>query len=117
MNNFLQEYGEYSQFIVLIIVLLLGLLVYGGYTYYLKQQNIKNVNDNLNNNLEQVQGQQVQDKQVQGKQVQGQQVQGKRVQGQQPILAFIPSEEFKGEKKGYKYGKGPKGMGYYLDEK
>ena len=40
MDNFLQEYGEYSQFIVLIIVLLLGLLAYGGYTYYLKQQNI-----------------------------------------------------------------------------
>ena len=107
MESFLEEFGEYSQFIVLIIVLVIGLLAYGGYTYYLKQQNIKNVNDNLNNNS----------KQVQGKQVQGKQVQGKQVQGKQPILAFIPSKEFKGERSGYKYGKGPNGLGYYLDKK
>ena len=38
----------------------------------------------------------------------------KQVQGK-PILAFIPSNEFKGERKGYKFTKGPKGLGYYLD--
>ena len=95
MESFLQESGEYSQFIVLIVDLVIGVLVYGGYTYYLKQQNIQNVNNNLNNNSKQENSE----------------------QSKQPILAFIPSNEFKGERNGYKYGQGPKGLGYYLDKK
>ena len=102
MNNIIEEHG---QLIVLAVIVIVGLLAYGGYTYYMQQQNIKDVNNNLKNNNS---------KQVQGKQVQGKQVQGKQVQGK-PILAFIPSNEFKGERKGYKFTQGPKGLGYYLD--
>ena len=106
MDNIIEEYG---QIIVLAIIVVVGLLAYGGYTYYMHQQNIKDVNNNLkNNNSKQP---------VQGKQqVQGKQVQSKQAQGKQPILAFIPSNEFKGEKKGYKFTQGPKGLGYYLDK-
>ena len=101
MDNIIEEYG---QIIVLAIIVLVGLMAYGGYTYYMHQQNIKDVNNNLKSNNSK---QPVQSKQhVQGKQP---------VQSKQPILAFIPSDEFKGEKKGYKYTKGPKGLGYYLD--
>ena len=102
MDDFLQEYGEYSQLIVLAVIVIVGLLAYGGYTYYMKQQNIQNVNNNLKNNSKQPQTK------TEGKQPE---------QGKQPILTFIPSDEFKGETRGYKYGKGPKGLGYYLDKK
>lgn len=94
MDNIIEEYG---QIIVLAIIVIVGLLAYGGYTYYMQQQNIKDVNNNLKNNNSK------------------QQVQGKQSQDKQPILVFIPSNEFKGEKKGYKYTQGPKGLGYYLD--
>ena len=94
MENILEEYG---QLIVLVIIVVVGLLAYGGYTYYIQQQNIKDVNENLKNNDSK------------------QSVQGKQVQGK-PILAFIPSNEFKGERNGYKFKKGPKGLGYYLDK-
>lgn len=102
MDNFIEEYG---QLIVLVVIVLVGLLAYGGYTYYIKQQNILAVNDNLKNNDSK--------QPLQGKQP----VQGKQVQGKQPILAFIPSNEFKGERRGYKFTQGPKGLGYYLDKK
>ena len=95
MDNIIEEYG---QLIVLVIIVVVGLLAYGGYTYYMQQQNIKDVNNNLKSNNS---------KQAQGKQP---------VQGKQPILAFIPSNEFKGERKGYKFTQGPKGLGYYLDK-
>ena len=104
MDDFLQEYGEYSQLIVLGIIVVVGLLAYGGYTYYMQQQNIKDVNNNLKNNDSKQPLKPVQVKQAQVKQAQG-----------NPILAFIPSNEFKGERKGYKYTQGPKGLGYYLD--
>lgn len=100
MDNIIEEYG---QLIVLAIIVVVGLLAYGGYTYYIQQQNIKDVNNNLNNNSKQAQGKQP--------------VQGKQAQGKQPILAFIPSNEFKGERRGYKFTQGPKGLGYYLDKK
>ena len=94
MDNIIEQYG---QLIVIAVIVVIALLAYGGYTYYMQQKNIKDVNNNLKNN---------EFKQpVQGKQ----HVQGK------PILAFIPSNEFKGERKGYKYTQGPKGLGYYLD--
>ena len=35
---------QYGQFIVMGIVFLIGALVYGGYLYYKKQQDMKNVN-------------------------------------------------------------------------
>jgi hypothetical protein len=108
MDDLLQEYGEYSQLIVLAVIVIVGVLGYGGYTYYMKQQNIQNVNNNLKNNSKQPQSMNEGKQPVQGKQ---------QEQGKQPILAFIPSGEFKGERRGYKYGKGPKGLGYYLDKK
>jgi flagellar basal body-associated protein FliL len=97
MDNIIEEYG---QLIVLVVIVLVGLLAYGGYIYYTKQKNIQDVNNNLKNNDYK---QPSQDKQP--------------VQGKQPILAFIPSNEFKGERRGYKFTQGPKGLGYYLDKK
>ena len=116
MENIIEEYG---QLIVLAVIVIVALLAYGGYTYYMKQQNIKDVNNNLNNNnlnnnnSKQAQGSKI----AQGKQAQGKQAQGKQAQGKQSILAFIPSNEFKGERRGYKFTQGPKGLGYYLDKK
>ena len=106
MDNIIEEHG---QLIVLAVIVIIGLLAYGGYTYYMKQQTIQAVNNNLKNNNSK---QPVQGKQTHGKQP----VQGKQQQGQ-PILAFIPSNEFKGERRGYKFTQGPKGLGYYLDKK
>jgi hypothetical protein len=99
MDELLQEYGEYSQFIVMVLVFLVGAAVYGGYVYYQKQEDMKRINSVMANNSKPQSN-------AEGTQP---------VQDEQHILTFIPSEEFKGERKGYKYGKGPKGLGYYLD--
>ena len=64
----------------------------------MKQQHIINVNNNLNNSVEN--GPSKEDKQP--------------INQNKSILIFIPSNEFKGERKGYKYGKGPQGLGYYF---
>jgi len=101
MDSFLQESSEYNQFIIVGGIVLVFIILYIGYTYYMKQQHIINVNNNLNNSVEN--GPSKEDKQP--------------INQNKSILIFIPSNEFKGERKGYKYGKGPKGLGYYLDKK
>jgi len=95
------ESSEYEQYFIMGGIVLVFIIVYIGYTYYMKQQHIKNVNNNLNNSGGN--GPSKEDKQP--------------INQNKSILIFIPSNEFKGERKGYKYGKGPKGLGYYLDKK
>ena len=96
---------QYGQFIVMGIVFLIGALVYGGYLYYKKQQDMKNVNNNLQN-VESV-------KQESPPQVPKQQESPK--QPPQQLPEFVPSETFKGEQKGYVFKKGEKGTGYYKE--
>ena len=94
-------YEQYGQFIIIGIVFLVGALVYGGYLYYKKQEDMKNVNNNLQN-VESV-------KQESPKQ------QGPPKVPQQ-LPEFVPSETFKDKKKGYVFKKGEKGTGYYKDK-
>ena len=95
---------QYGQFIVMAIVFLIGALVYGGYLYYKKQQDMKNVNNNLQNvdSLKKESPPQV--PKQQGSQ-----------QPPQQLPEFVPSETFKGEQKGYVFKKGEKGTGYYKE--
>jgi len=88
---------QYGQFIVMVLVFLVGAAVYGGYVYYQKQEDMKKVNDNLH-----------QQQNIQQQQQQPQQ----QNQGQPD---FVPSNEFKGEQPGYTFKKGDKGQGYYKD--
>lgn len=96
---------QYGQFIVMGIVFLIGALVYGGYLYYKKQQDMKNVNNNLQNveSVKQESPPQVPKKQESPK------------QSPQQLPEFVPSETFKGEQKGYVFKKGEKGTGYYKE--
>ena len=93
---------QYGQFIVMGIVFLIGALVYGGYLYYKKQQDMKNVNNNLQN-VEPVKQESPPKQQESPKQV------------PQQLPEFVPSETFKGEQKGYSFKKGEKGTGYYKE--
>ena len=100
LEGLFEQYGEYSQFIIMGIFLLIGAAIYGGYLYYKKQEDMKNVNNNLNNQaLLQQQEQQQEQKQ----------------QPNQPPV-FVPSDTFKGEQKGYTFKNGPNGNGYYMDK-
>jgi type II secretory pathway pseudopilin PulG len=111
LEGFMEQYGEYSQFIIMGVFLLIGAAIYGGYLYYKKQEDMKNVNNNLNNQAL-LQQQQQHNKPPTQKQEQ------KQVQKQQPNQppVFVPSDTFKGEQKGYTFKNGPNGNGYYMDK-
>jgi len=94
MDSFLQESSEYNQFIIVGGIVLVFIILYIGYKHYMKQQYIENVPNKLNGA-----------------------VSSSPMNQQKSILIFIPSITFQGERKGYKYGKGDKGLGYYLDKK
>jgi hypothetical protein len=94
MDSFLQESSEYNQFIIVGGIVLVFIILYMGYKHYMKQQYIENVPNKLNGA-----------------------VSSSPMNQQKSILIFIPSITFQGERKGYKYGKGDKGLGYYLDKK
>ena len=108
LEGLFDQYGEYSQFIIMGVFLLIGAAIYGGYLYYKKQEDMKNVNNNLNNQalLQQQQEQQ---------QVQKEQKQEQKQQPNQPPV-FVPSDTFKGTQKGYTFKNGPNGNGYYMDK-
>jgi len=89
---------EYGQFIVMLLVFLVGAAVYGGYVYYQKQEDMKRINDHMKNNVERTE----QDNQQKQSQNQGQ-------------PEYVPSDTFKGEQPGYTFKKGDKGQGYYKD--
>lgn len=79
-------FEDYAQFIIMISFFLIGAVVYGGYLYYKKQEDIKKVNDNLQN-----------------------------VNNSQQLPDFISSDTFKGEQKGYIFKKDKEGTGYYKE--
>ena len=100
LEGFMEQYGQYSQFIIMGVFLLIGAAIYGGYLYYKKQEDMKNVNNNLNNQPLLQQPKQQQQNQQQPK--------------QPPV--FVPSDTFKGTQKGYTFKNGPNGNGYYMDK-
>lgn len=108
---------QYGQFIVMGIVFLIGALVYGGYLYYKKQQDMTNVNNNLKN-VESVKTSVKQENQEQKQEQQQEQKQQHQEQKKVPQQSpeFVPSETFKGEQKGYSFKKGEKGTGYYKEK-
>ena len=112
LEGFMEQYGQYSQFIIMGIFLLIGAAIYGGYLYYKKQEDMKNVNNNLNNQALLQQGHQGQQGQQQPNKPQ------RQVQNQQPKQppVFVPSDTFKGEQKGYTFKNGSNGNGYYMDK-
>ena len=98
MDSFLQESSEYNQFIIVGGIVLVFIILYIGYKHYMKQQYIENVPNKLNGTV-------------------SSSIDRSPMNQQKSILIFIPSITFQGERKGYKYGKGDKGLGYYLDKK
>ena len=98
MDSFLQESSEYNQFIIVGGIVLVFIILYIGYKHYMKQQYIENVPNKLNGSIPRS-------------------IDRSPKNQQKSILIFIPSITFQGERKGYKYGKGDKGLGYYLDKK
>ena len=86
MYDFLEDYG---QFLLMLIIFLIGGGVYAGYLYYQKQEDMKKVNNNLQN--------------------------VNNVQKPHPP-DFISSDTFKGEQKGYVFKNGDKGTGYYKEK-
>ena len=98
MDSFLQESSEYNQFIIVGGIVLVFIILYIGYKHYMKQQYIENVPNKLNGSIPRS-------------------IDRSPMNQQKSILIFIPSITFQGERKGYKYGKGDKGLGYYLDKK
>ena len=98
MDSFLQESSEYNQFIIVGGIVLVFIILYIGYKHYMKQQYIENVPNKLNGSIPRS-------------------IDRSPMNQQKSILIFNPSITFQGERKGYKYGKGDKGLGYYLDKK
>lgn len=98
MDSFLQESSEYNQFIIVGGIVLVFIILYMGYKHYMKQQYIENLPNKLNGSV-------------------SSSIDRSPMNQQKSILIFIPSITFQGERKGYKYGKGDKGLGYYLDKK
>jgi hypothetical protein len=82
----LEEFYEYLPYIILLLIIGIG---YFGYTYYMKSKNIEDINNNLKKDKKNL-SVTINDE-------------------------FIKSDGFIGEKKGYIFKKGSKGIGYYLD--
>ena len=88
---------ENKEIILLILLLLIGILIYLGYNYYIKNINIKNINDNLENNTEKLKKQN----------------KNLKVEFNDD---FIQTDGFLGHKKGYVFKNDEKGQGYYKDK-
>jgi len=82
-----------SDYIIPIAVFIIGICIYLGYTYYMKQTNIEEINNNIENEDEKLQKEQVKFNDD-----------------------FIETDGFMGEKEGYVFKNGEKGTGYYLDK-
>ena len=83
----LEEYYEYLPYIILLLIVGIGFF---GYTYYMKSKNIDDINNNLKKDEKNL-SVTINDE-------------------------FIKSDGFIGDKKGYVFKKGDKGLGYYLDK-
>jgi hypothetical protein len=103
-DNLIEDYG---QFAIMVLVFVVGAAVYGGYLYYQRRQDMDKVNTNLKNVS-----------------TPGNPTQPPPLPNQPPnptpqskqSPGFVPSETFKGEKKGYVFKKGDKGLGYYKEK-
>tara|TARA_B100001059_G_scaffold113847_1_gene114042 strand:+ start:2570 stop:2857 length:288 start_codon:yes stop_codon:yes gene_type:complete len=92
-DNLIEDYGQFG---IMILVFAIGAAVYFGYLYYQKQENMKKVNTDLQQN---------------------------NVSEKPPPLPsqpkqspdFVPAKTFKGEQKGYVFKNGGKGQGYYKE--
>ena len=84
-----------SDYIIPIAVFIIGICIYLGYTYYIKQTDIKEINNNIKKEKENLQKEQV------------------KVEFNDE---FIETDGFMGEKEGYIFKTGEKGTGYYLDK-
>ena len=90
LDNLIEDYGQFG---IMILLFAIGAAVYVGYLYYQKQENMKKVNTDLQQN---------------------------NVSEKPPPLPkqspdFVPAETFKGEQKGYVFKNGDKGTGYYKE--
>ena len=88
-----------NDYIIPIAVFVIGICIYLGYTYYMKQTNIKEINNNIEKEDENLQKG---DENLQKEQVKFND-------------EFIETDGFMGEKQGYIFKTGEKGTGYYLD--
>ena len=84
-----------NDYIIPIAVFVIGICIYLGYTYYMKQTNIKEINNNIEKEDENLQKEQV------------------TVEFNDE---FIETDGFMGEKEGYIFKNDEKGTGYYLDK-
>ena len=84
-----------NDYIIPIAVFVIGICIYLGYTYYMKQTNIKEINNNIEKEDEKLEKEQV------------------KVEFNDE---FIETDGFMGEKEGYIFKTGEKGTGYYLDK-
>ena len=84
-----------NDYIIPIAVFVIGICIYLGYTYYMKQTNIKEINNNIEKEDEKLQKEQV------------------TVEFNDE---FIETDGFMGEKEGYIFKNDEKGTGYYLDK-
>jgi len=98
---FNELFEEYGQFIIMLLVFLIGGGVYAGYLYYQKQETINKVNDNL------------QKQPISPPPIPKQQL---PKQPQQQAPDFVPADSFKGKQVGYVFKKGDKGTGYYKEK-
>ena len=88
---------ENKEIILLILLLLVGILIYLGYNYYMKNININNINHNLEKNTENLKKQN----------------KNLKVEFNDD---FIQTDGFLGYKNGYVFKNGEKGQGYYKDK-
>jgi uncharacterized membrane protein SpoIIM required for sporulation len=88
---------EYKKYILLILLLVIGIFIYLGYTYYMKNVNIKNINDNLDKNVNNLKNN---DKNL-------------KVEFNDD---FIRTDGFIGAKKGYVFKNDKNGLGYYKEK-
>jgi len=88
---------EYKEIILLILLLVIGVLIYLGYSYYMKNINIKNINNNLDKNINNLKNNE------------------KNLKVEFNV-DFIQTDGFIGERKGYVFKKDDKGLGYYKEK-
>ena len=91
-----------NDYIIPIAVFVIGICIYLGYTYYMKQTNIKEINNNIEK-----------DSEISEKEELQQVKENTKVEFNDE---FIETDGFMGEKEGYIFKNGEKGIGYYLDK-
>ena len=94
MDNLNMDALFNNDYIIPIAVFVIGICIYLGYTYYMKQTNIEKEDENLEK----------------------EELQVKEKSKVEFNDEFIETDGFMGEKEGYVFKKGEKGTGYYLNK-